>query len=119
MPTRARQFAADQHQKVEPAHHRGGKRNVLGVIEHRAVPGTAHRKRRRGKEARAGPSNGSRHRPDGGNAAEAGQRRQQVPDLVGIERNELLEADRNEIEEAAVQIKIAKMKQRLFDEAAA
>ena len=88
------------------------------MIEHRAVPRAAHRKRRRCQKPGAGPGDGSRRRPHRGDAADAAKRRQQVPDLVKIEWKKFLDADRNHVEQAAVQIEVPEMKQRLVDEAA-
>ena len=118
MPARTRQFAADQQQEPKRPHHGRGKRDVLGVVEHRAVPGAAHRKRGAAKSPARGPAMAARCRPHRGDAADAGKRRQQMPDLVKIERKELLEADRDHVKQAAIQIEIPEMKQRLVDKAA-
>jgi hypothetical protein len=63
--------------------------------------------------ARAPP----RRRPRSGDAADAGHRGQQVANGVGVERQELLQPDGDEIEQAAVETKIAEMKQRLVGKA--
>ena len=118
MPARARQFAADPHQEINPSHHGGGERDVLGVIEHRAVPRAAQRNRERGQERGARAADSARRGPDRDNAADTGQRREQVADRVGLKRKQILQAKGDEIEQAAIEIKISEMKHRLIDEAA-
>ena len=119
MPARARQFAADPHQEVNPSHHGGGERDVLGVIEHRAVPRAAQRDRERGQERGARAADGARRGPGRDNAADAGQRREQVADRVGRRAGaDLCKPNGDEIEQAAIEIKISEMKHRLIDEPA-
>ena len=88
------------------------------MIEHRAVPGAAHRKRDRRKQSRARTANGTRRRPDRGNAADAGQCRQQMSNGVWVERKNFLKPDGDKVEQAAVEIEIPEMKDRLIGEAA-
>ena len=65
-----------------------------------------------------GPAISARRRPNRADPANAGQRGQQVPDGVRIERQQLLHADRDNVEQAAIQIQIPEVKQPLIDKAA-
>jgi hypothetical protein len=56
-------------------------------------------------------------RPRGNDPADADYRGQQVANRVGIERQKLFQSDGDEIEQPAVQIKIAEMKQCLVGKA--
>jgi len=69
MEPRPRQIAAGAQQKIGRADHRSGKRDVLGVVEHRAIPSPAHRQRQRGKSTCARAGDQPRGGPGGDNAA--------------------------------------------------
>ena len=103
---RPRQVAGRPQQKIERAHHRGGERNVLGVVEHRAEPRAADRERdvreKTGARARDQPRGG----PDRGDAANADQRAEQVPDRENVERQDAAEQDRGDVEQPAVEIEV-------------
>jgi hypothetical protein len=81
---RTRQFPRDLEEQIGRGHHRGGERDVLGVIEHRPVPDAAGGKRCRRHKRRAGAADRPRRRPRGGDAADADHRSQQVANGVGV-----------------------------------
>lgn len=107
-PARARQFAPEAHEEVDASHHGGGKGDVLGMVEHRAIPDPARRERQRGQQAGARSADGARRRPRRGDSADAGESRQQMPHGIGVKRDDLFEPDRGDIEQTAVEIKILK-----------
>ena len=71
------------------ADHRRGERNVLGVVEHRAVPRAAKRQADRRDQARARARDQSRGRRGGADPSDTDQRAQDVTQIVRIDRNEL------------------------------
>jgi hypothetical protein len=83
------------------------------VVKHRAIPDAASRKCQGGKEPRACTANGACGGPGGDNAADADQPGKQVADGVGIKRQDTLQADRQHIEEASVQIEVLEMEHGL------
>ena len=103
---RPRQIAGRPQQKVERAHHRGGERNVLGVVEHRAEPRAADRERDGGEKARARARDQPRGGPDRGDAADADQGAEQVPDHENVERQDAAEQDRDDVEQPAIEIEV-------------
>ena len=118
-PARVRQVACRAQQEIGRAHHGGGERNVLGVVEHRAVPRPAHRQGESGDGAGARPRHQPRGRAGGADAGDPGQRAQDMAHRIGIEkRQQPLEQQRQDVEQAAVQIKIDVVEQRLVGEAA-
>src|SRR5215475_7036621 len=52
------------------------------------------------------------------NAADAAEGRQEVADRIGLERKHALQAERSEIEQTAVEIKVPEMEHRLIDQTA-
>jgi len=63
----------DLEQQISCDHHRGGERNVLGVIEHGAVPDAAYGERERRQEPGARTADGTGGPPDRGDTADTGK----------------------------------------------
>ena len=84
------------------------------MVEHRAVPDPAYRERRRCKETRARSADGPRGGPGRADSADADQSRNCVADGVSIERKDLFESDRNQIEQAAIEVEVLEMEHRLI-----
>ena len=83
--TRRRQCARDADEKQRRSHHRGGERNVLGVVEHGAIPGAAQRQGHRRDQARARSRDQSCGRGAGGYPANPRHRAEDMTQIVGIE----------------------------------
>ena len=86
--------------------HRGCKRNVLGVVEHGAVPRAAGAERDRGDQGGARTRDQPRRCRRGADPADADQRAQDMAQVIGIDRNEMAEQDGGDIEQAAIEIQV-------------
>ncbi len=100
------------------ARHRGGKGNVLGVVEHGAVPRAADAQADRGDQARARTRDHSRGRRSGSDPADADQCAEDMAQIIGIDRDQMTEGDGNDVEQAAVEIKVLEAEDALVREAA-
>jgi hypothetical protein len=109
---RTRQRARRAQQKIARADHRGGKWDVLGVVEHRAVPGPAQRERQGRKHARARSADHARGRPGRRDAADANQHAEPMPDHVNVGRQDISDQHGNDVEQPAVEIEVAEIEQR-------
>ena len=118
MPARPRQLASKMDQDIKRPHHGGGEGNILGMGEHGAVPNSTYRECRRRQKSRARPSDGASGSPYGADAANPGQRRNQVADGVSVERNDFLQSVRNHVEQASVKIEIPEVEQCLIGKSA-
>ena len=103
---RRRQRAREADEKERRRHHRGGKGNVLGVVEHRAIPGAAQAQGECRDQARARTRNQPRGRGGSRDAADPRDRAENMAQRVGIDRNDLGEADRDHVEQAAIEIEV-------------
>ena len=107
-----RQIARRTQQRVGCAHHDGGEGDVLGVIEHPAVPDAADGKQRGGDQARARAGDQTRRRPGGGDAADAEEGAEEMADVIDVERHCLGDERRHDVEQSAVEIEILEREQR-------
>ena len=107
---------ADQEQRR--ADHRGGEGNVLGVVEHGAVPRAADAQAGRGDQARARTRDQARGRRSGADPADADQRAQDMAQIIRIDRDQMAEGDGNDIEQPAIEKKVLEAEYALVPEAA-
>ena len=88
----------DSDEQQRRPHHRGCERNVLGVVEHCAVPRAAADQRDRGDQARARTRDQSCRRRSGTDPPNADQRTQDVTQIVRVDRDQVREGDGNNVE---------------------
>jgi len=72
-PQRIQQVAAGAQKEIGRAHHGGRKGNILGMVEHRAVPRPADCQRERGSGTGARPRDQARGCPGGADSGNADQ----------------------------------------------
>ncbi len=109
--TRRRQSAGDPNQKQRRSHHGSGKWNILGVVEHGAVPGAAHRKRSCSDQAGTRPRDQSRRRRASCDPGDPRHRAQNMAQFEGMERNDLGDRHGDDVEQAAIEVEILKGEQ--------
>ena len=115
---RRRQAPRDADQQKCRARHRGGKGNVLGVVEHGAVPRAADAQADCGDQGRARTRDQSRSRRGGDDPTNAHQRAEDMAQIIGIDRNQMTEGDGNDVEQAPVEIKVLEAEDALLRQAA-
>ena len=104
---RQRHLAKDADEKQRCRRHGGGERNVLGVVEHGAVPCAANCKGHSRDQTRARTRNQSRRRCAGGYPANPRHGAKDMTQFVGISRNDIGERHDNNVEQSAVEVKIS------------
>ncbi len=73
----------------------------------------------RGDQARARTRDQSRRRRSGADPADADQRAQDMAQIVRIDRDQMTEGDGNDVEQAAIEIKVLEAEDALVRKAAA
>ena len=89
------------------------------MIEHGAIPGAAQAQGECGDQAGARTRNQACRRRGAGDAANSRERAENVAQRVGIEGNDLCEADRDHVEQTTIEIEIFVGEEVAIDKAAA
>lgn len=88
------------------------------MIEHRAVPGAADRKRNRSDQARPRACDETRRGGCGADSTDADKGTHDMAQIVRIDRNDLAEGNGDNVEQAAIEIQVLEMEYALVCEMA-
>jgi hypothetical protein len=88
------------------------------VIEHAAIPDAAERQRQPRQQSGPRPGDHPGGREGRRHPADAGERAHHVTNVIGVERQQMREQDRDDVEQAAVEIEVLKIEDRLVRKAA-
>ncbi len=88
------------------------------MVEHRAIPNAADGERQRGQESGARASDATRGRPNRSDATNTGKTRKQMTNRIRIERENFLQSDGYDVEQAAIEIEIFEVEDGLIGQAA-